>query len=797
MKHVRNTLMLVIFFFAFTPAALHAASLLVSWAANSESDIAGYKVYYGTQPQAYGTPVDAGNVTSFQLNNAASGTTYYIAITAYDTSGNESSFSTESSITVPAADTTAPTGTISINAGSPASGTRVVNLTLSALDASGSVVSMRISNNGVDWSAEGAYATTQSWVLAEGDGVKTVYVMYKDAAGNWSQPVSDTISLLLDTDGDGVSDAWEVSYGLDPSNPSDAALDSDSDGFSNLEEYYNNTVPVLASDGLPVARAGADSQVAPMRVYLDGSTSTDPHNLSLTYSWSFVSGPASVAIENATSARANFVGIKTGTYRFTLTCSNGKSQASDAVDVTILNVAPTVSAGDDMTILVSTPVTLHATGADSNEDNLTYQWRLVSGPAAVADRSGQDNALTLASAGQYTFAVTCSDGLLSSAADQVNVTVNAANNAPTAEAGSSQTVQLGSQVALDGSASADPDGNTLRYAWSLVSGPAAVTIQNSTTAAAYFTPTVTGSYVVRLVVSDGYVSSTADTVTITVVKLNNAPVADAGDDQAAYVGDTIALDASGSYDADGDSLSYAWTQASGATVALSGAGSARPTFTPTTSGVVELKVTVSDGQVTAQDTVAVTVDNVNQVPVADAGSDRTVQVGTAVTLNGGASSDPDGDAISYIWAQTDGTQVSLGSSNTAAPSFIPAVAGTYTFSLKVYDGKDTSPADTVTVTVSETTVSIALATPSVGEVVSTNPTLSWRGSGMSKYRVYITVNNRKYSNVYTGTGTSCRMNSALWNWFLASGTTVYWYVDGTVAGTGATSRSAVAYFKKR
>lgn len=141
--------------------------------------------------------------------------------------------------------------------------------------------------------------------------------------------------------------------------------------------------------------------------------------------------------------------------------------------------------------------------------------------------------------------------------------------------------------------------------------------------------------------------------------------------------------------------------------------------------------------------------------------------------------------------------MSLSSSNTAAPTFTPAVAGTYTFSLKVYDGKDTSPADTVTVTVSETTVSVALATPSAGEVVSTNPTLSWRGSGMSKYRVYITVNNRKYSNIYTGTGTSCRMNSALWNWFLPSGTTVYWYVDGTVAGTGATSRSAVAYFKKR
>jgi hypothetical protein len=208
-------------------------------------------------------------------------------------------------------------------------------------------------------------------------------------------------------------------------------------------------------------------------------------------------------------------------------------------------------------------------------------------------------------------------------------------------------------------------------------------------------------------------------------------------------------------------------------------------------------VSVSDGQVASQDTVLVTVDNVNLVPVAEAGSDKTVQAGSTVTLNGSQSSDPDGDAISYIWSQVSGTSVSLNAPNTATPTFVASKAGTYVFSLKVYDGKDTSPADTVTVTVTSTTVYISLLTPSMGAVVSTNPTLSWSGKGVAKYRVLATVDKVKYTTIYTGTSTSCQANSSLWSWFVASGTTVYWYVEGLNATGTTVCKSSLGYFKKR
>ncbi len=67
------------------------------WAgtANVESDLAGYRVYYGTSSGEYTQVQDAGNVTEQTLDNLTDGQTYYFAVTAYDHSGNESGYSNE------------------------------------------------------------------------------------------------------------------------------------------------------------------------------------------------------------------------------------------------------------------------------------------------------------------------------------------------------------------------------------------------------------------------------------------------------------------------------------------------------------------------------------------------------------------------------------------------------------------------------------------------------------------------------------------------------------------------------
>lgn len=98
---------------------------------------------------------------------------------------------------IAAPDGTPPTGTISISNGATYAVSQSVTLNLSASDASG-VSQMSFSNDNINWSTAEAYATTKSWTLSSGDGTKTVYVKYRDTAGNWNlTPFSDTI--ILDT----------------------------------------------------------------------------------------------------------------------------------------------------------------------------------------------------------------------------------------------------------------------------------------------------------------------------------------------------------------------------------------------------------------------------------------------------------------------------------------------------------------------------------------------------------------------------------------------------------------------
>jgi hypothetical protein len=82
-----------------------AATATVTWDANTEPDLAGYKVHYGTSPGTYDTTVDVGNVTSYGTPTLTDGTTYYFAVTAYDGTGNQSLPSLEVSLAIPGVNT--------------------------------------------------------------------------------------------------------------------------------------------------------------------------------------------------------------------------------------------------------------------------------------------------------------------------------------------------------------------------------------------------------------------------------------------------------------------------------------------------------------------------------------------------------------------------------------------------------------------------------------------------------------------------------------------------------------------
>ncbi len=80
---------------ALTVTSQATSSATLTWNANTEANLAGYKVYVGTTQGLYGPPINVGNVTTYQVLNLTTGQTYYFAATAVDTSGNESGYSNE------------------------------------------------------------------------------------------------------------------------------------------------------------------------------------------------------------------------------------------------------------------------------------------------------------------------------------------------------------------------------------------------------------------------------------------------------------------------------------------------------------------------------------------------------------------------------------------------------------------------------------------------------------------------------------------------------------------------------
>jgi hypothetical protein len=94
-----HSILLAVAFVVWLASPAWAQNVTLAWDANSETDLAGYKVYYGTASRTYGTPIIIGTQTTYTVTGLAPGT-YYFAVTAYNTSSLESGFSNEVTATI-------------------------------------------------------------------------------------------------------------------------------------------------------------------------------------------------------------------------------------------------------------------------------------------------------------------------------------------------------------------------------------------------------------------------------------------------------------------------------------------------------------------------------------------------------------------------------------------------------------------------------------------------------------------------------------------------------------------------
>ncbi|WP_250458491.1 glycosyl hydrolase family 18 protein [Microbulbifer litoralis] len=279
------------------------------------------------------------------------------------------------------------------------------------------------------------------------------------------------------------------------------------------------------------------------------------------------------------------------------------------------NRTPAARAGGDLAVDSGAEVSLDGSdSSDLDSDPLTYAWRQLDGTSV--DLQDADSAQasftapTLAGDEVLTFELTVSDGSASDS-DTLQVTVAAeqANRAPDADAGADQIVVTpAASIALDGSVSSDPDGDSLSYSWNQMGG-ASVSLSDTAVAGPVFSVDAVGAeeeLVFELTVNDGALSDT-DTVSVFLLPEdgNSAPEVSLPTVEPVAEGDSVTISANAS-DADGDSLSYSWS-APGLDLAADGATATVTAPQVEADSTFTVSVTVSDGIAAGSAQVEVTV----------------------------------------------------------------------------------------------------------------------------------------------------------------------------------------------
>ncbi len=477
---------------------------------------------------------------------------------------------------------------------------------------------------------------------------------------------------------------------------------------------------ILYVNHVPVANAGSGQSVLQnTKVTLDGSGSSDADGDSLTYNWAQSSGP-NVTLNLTDPVHPSFqspsVAISGATIVFSLTVSDGQASSAAAfVNILVNNPdrPPVASAGANFTANERTNVYLNGSGSsDPDGDAITYNWTQVSGPIVNLQNQNTANPNFIAPevtvmGATLVFQLVVSDQYLQSAPAKVSVQIQNVNRAPVASAGLNQVVGERTIVNLNGTASFDPDGDPLTFSWQQISGPPVILSSANIPNPNFVAPEIPlagANLVFVLTVSDGQLATTSAPIKVFDTYVNRAPIAIAGNDQSINMQTLVTLDGSGSYDPDGDPITYTWLQISGPNVSLNVSNPLHPTFTAPVVGIdgltVTLSLVVSDGKLLSDASIVnIGIMNVNHAPIASAGNPQTVASGAVVSLSASDSYDPDGDPITFSWSQTSGPVVNFANPTSALPSFTAPIISSgssyLTFVVLVSDGRLSASASVV------------------------------------------------------------------------------------------------------
>jgi hypothetical protein len=288
-------------------------------------------------------------------------------------------------------------------------------------------------------------------------------------------------------------------------------------------------------NNLPLADAGQDETVhVGALVTLNGGGSSDPDgHYPLTYTWEMTDKPvgSTAVLSNPDSINPTFILDVLGDYTVTLmvTDHQGAVSAPDQVVVSTINTVPVADAGPDQAIVqIGTMVQLDGSQSfDEDGDNISYSWSLITKPdgseAALNDPALPNTVFVADIHGDYVLALIVTDYWgAQSQADTINVSFN--NVKPVAHAGMNQSALVGDTIFLDGSHSSDVNLDFLTYYWNVVTAPEGSQsfVSNPSAGQTHFVVDLPGTYVVSLVVNDGFMDSDASNVTIVTITVEDA-----------------------------------------------------------------------------------------------------------------------------------------------------------------------------------------------------------------------------------------------------------------------------------
>lgn len=291
-----------------------------------------------------------------------------------------------------------------------------------------------------------------------------------------------------------------------------------------------STVIITTQCPAPVANAGMGSNInVGSVVTLNGANSTDVCGNPLTYQFSLITVPAgsNATLSSATAVNPSFTADKQGTYVAQLIVNNGQTSSAPVTVTFSTNqvLAPTakLTASPSTAPAINSVVTLDGTGStDPNNPALplNYKFSLTTVPngstATLTNPNTAKPTFIADKPGTYVAQLIVNNGFVDSAPATLMITVQQPQ-APTANPGPNQTVVAPATVNLNGSGSTDPNNLPLTYSFTFTSKPVGsnATLTGATTVAPSFNADIPGTYVVQLIVNNGFQPSNPQTVTIT------------------------------------------------------------------------------------------------------------------------------------------------------------------------------------------------------------------------------------------------------------------------------------------